>query len=195
MRISLVLLAISLLTGCGYRIKQNSEQTTVSIPFVKGDHEGQLVAELSRQLASSGHYTYVKEGGEYLLKVVILDDHSNRIGFRYDQSQFSGEVKKNLMADENRRQIEADVTLFRADTEEAIFGPVKVSAYSDFDYVYINSLETLSFINAQGQREKVLTFSLGQLDSVEGAQDDALFAIYRSLAGKIVESMAAFEED
>ncbi len=191
----LVLLATGFLTACGYHVKQSKEPATVSIPFVKGDHEGQLVAELARQLSSSGHYTYVKEGGEHLLQIVIVDDHANRIGFRYDQGEFSGKIKKNLMADENRRQIEADVTLFRADTDQPVFGPVRVSASSDFDYVYVNSLDTLSFINATGQREKVMTFSLGQLDSVEGAQDDALFAIYRALSAKIVESMASFQEN
>jgi hypothetical protein len=51
-------------------------------------------------------------------------------------------------------------------------------------------LKELSFINPQGKREKVMTFSLGQLDSIEGAQDAAVTPIYEQLAQRIVAALA-----
>jgi hypothetical protein len=49
----------------------------------------------------------------------------------------------------------------------------------------VNTLKELAFHDAQGKRKKTINFSLGQLDSVEGAQDAVLTPIYRQLAQKI----------
>jgi hypothetical protein len=50
-------------------------------------------------------------------------------------------------------------------------------------------LKTVSFINEKGKREKTIGFSLGQLDSIEGAQDAALTPIYCQLAQKIAQAL------
>ena len=96
------------------------------------------------------------------------------------------------MAEENRRTLTAQVSLVDTITEEVIVGPVNVKASTDYDYIDVNSLKTVSFINEQGKREKTITFSLGQLDSIEGAQDAALTPIYRQLAQKITQVLNRF---
>lgn len=182
---SLTILLV-LLSGCGYHAIQPEDKATISIPYVEGDQQGQLTAEIIRQLQQTGLYDFVREGGDYVLKVVIVGDQHETIGYRYDRKEISGNIEKNLMATENRRSLTAQITLTDVATEKTALGPLNVTASGEYDYIDVNSLRELSFINTQGKREKVIAYSLGQLDSVEGAQDNVLAPAYRQLAREIV---------
>jgi hypothetical protein len=161
---------------------------SISIPYVEGDNQGALTAEIIRQLDQSGIYDFVRKDGDLVLKVALVADSSGPIGYRYDRKEKSGKVEHNIMATENRRTLTAQVTLSSPATDEVAFGPLNIAASTDYDFVEVDSLKELSFIY-DGKREKVMTFSLGQLDSVEGAQDAALVPIYRQLAQKIVAAI------
>jgi hypothetical protein len=184
LNLKLLLIALSF-TSCGYHTAVSDNKTTISIPYVEGDAQGQFTAELIRQLTNSDIYEFVKKDGDLDLKVTIVGDKSDIIGFQYDLSHKKGKIERNLMAEENRRTLTAQVTLTDTSTEKVVMGPVKISASTDFDYIDVNSLKEVSFINAHGNREKTISFSLGQLDSIEGAQDAALTPIYRQLAQNI----------
>jgi hypothetical protein len=177
------LLALSL-TGCGYHAASD-DKTTISIPYVEGDAQGQLTAEIIRQIHNSDMYDFVKQDGDLILKVTIVGDKNDIVGFQYDLTTKKGKIERNLMAEENRRTLTAQVVLTRAATEEVVMGPLNIIATTDYDYIDVNSLKEVSFINPQGKREKTVNFSLGQLDSIEGAQDAALTPVYRQLAQKI----------
>jgi hypothetical protein len=178
------LLALSF-TSCGYHTTASDDKTTISIPYVEGDAQGQLTAELIRQLANSDLYDFVKKDGDLVLKVILVGDRNEIVGFQYDLTAKKGKIERNLMAQENRRSLTAQVTLTRGSTEEVVAGPFNISTSTDYDYIDVNSLKEVSFINAQGKREKTISFSLGQLDSIEGAQDAVLSPLYRQLAQKI----------
>lgn len=183
---SLSLLII--LASCGYQVaRSGDDQKTISIPYVEGDQQGQLTAEIIRQLEETGLYHFVRTGGDFRLKVVIVGDQKETVGFSYDRKEHSGKIQKNLMATENRRNLTAEITL--TEGEKAVLGPLKITASGEFDYVDVNSLKSLSFINENGKREKVMNFSLGQLDSVEGAEDNVLTPTYRQLARKIAAAL------
>ena len=71
--------------------------------------------------------------------------------------------------------------------EEVLLGPCTVSAQSDYDFSNPSSLEDISFIDPKtGKEEMILHYSLGQLDSEEGAKAEALSPIFEELAQKIV---------
>lgn len=178
-----------LLAGCGYQFQEREDRLTLSIPYVQGDNEGQLTNELIRQFAYSGAYSYVKEDGNLILKVAILGDTTEKIGFRYDRNEFTGKLETNLQPTEDRRTVTAEVILINAATEEVVTGPTIVTAFSDYDYTDINSIRSLSFFTPGGKRQTVLNFSLGQVDSIEGAQDDAVAPLSRQLAKKIVDGI------
>ena len=178
------LLALNL-SSCGYHSATADEKTTIAIPYVAGDNQGQLTAELIHQLVNSGLYDYVKQDGDLTLKVTLLDDKTDTIGFQYNLTHKKGKIERNLMPQENRRFLTAQVTLMRG-TEEVAMGPLNITSSAEYDFIDVNSLKEVSFINAQGKREKTISFSLGQLDSVEGAQDAARTPLYRQLAQKIV---------
>jgi hypothetical protein len=183
-----------ILTGCGYRFqdqKSSDGPLTISIPYIKGDDEGQLNTELARVLSNDPHFEYRQNGGAVVLEVAVIADGNDRIGYRYDRNPTSGKRRKNIVGTENRRTLTAEVKLIDTYTQEVLIGPVHVKARADYDYINPNSIRDLTFISSSGKTETVIDFSLGQLDSVEGAHDDSSVPIYRQLAQKIVDGVVS----
>lgn len=181
-----------LLAGCGYRFEGSSKPEGVvgiSIPYIKGDGEGLLNAELVKAISSSGMFDYVQNGGELVLQAAIINDGDDRIGFRYDRDPTSGKRRDNIVGTENRRSLSVQLTLIDGNTQEIVLDPFVVSATADYDYVDSNSIRDLTFITPNGTPQKVLDFSLGQLDSFEGAHDGTGIVIYRILAQKIIDGL------
>lgn len=187
-----VILGVLLLTSCGYRFDSPeaiANAVTISVPYIKGDPEGVLGAEIVRALSSSGQFDCVQTGGALILEVTILAEGDDRIGFRYDRDPTSGKRRDNIVGTENRLTVSAIIKLIDSSTQEILIAPQIIRAYADYDYVDSNSILDLTFIAPDGRPQKVLDFSLGQLDSVESAHDDALAVIYRQLAQKIVDGI------
>ncbi len=185
------ILGILLLASCGYHFEGSgvADAMTISVPYIKGDPDGMLGAELVRALSSSGQFDCVQTEGALILEAAIVAEGDDRIGFRYDRDPTSGERRVNIVGTENRLTVSAMVKLVDSATEEVLIGPQIVKAYADYDYVDSNSILDLTFAPPGKPFQKVLDFSLGQLDSVEGAHDDALAVIYRQLAQKIVDGL------
>ncbi len=162
---------------------------SLTIPYVQGDTDGMLTDALTRQCAESGLFECVQNGGEYILCVRMIGDTNHRIGYRYDRNDQTGQIKKNLIPVEYRRSVLAEVTLIRSSTDEVIFGPEAIFADGEFDSVNPSVLDDLTFINPLGFREKVIQFSLGQLDSEEGGTDNVRIPLYRQLAQSIVDGI------
>jgi hypothetical protein len=162
---------------------------TISVAYIKGDLEGHLNTELVRALSNSGCFDCVQNGGELSLEASIIDDGDDRIGYRFDRNPNTGELRDNIIGTENRRTITAVVTLIDTYTNAVVLGPQTVKAHTDYDYVDSNSIRDLTFITMNGVPVKVLDFSLGQLDSVDGAHDDTSMLIYKYLAQKIVDGL------
>lgn len=178
--------------GCGYHFdgdELHGGAVSISVSFIKGDLQGRLNTELVRALSDSGYFDCVQNGGELLLEVSIVGDGDNRIGYRYDRNPQTGKLRDNILGTENRRTLIANVSLIDTYTNSTILGPQIVKAEADYDYVDSNSIRDLIFMNQDGVPEKVLDFSLGQLDSFEGAHDDATIVIYHRMAQKIVNGL------
>lgn len=180
---SLLLLLFS--SSCGYRFERG-ESTSVSIPYVIGDQQGELTTALIRELAKSSLLRYSHGHGKWILSVKIINTEDERIGFRYDRSPVKGKLRKHLEGIENRRHILAEVTIVSSDTEELLYGPHLVSAASEYDYVDPDSLQDLSVRGPRGRFFSSEAFSLGQLDTIDAAKQDTLLLLYQKLAQKII---------
>jgi outer membrane lipopolysaccharide assembly protein LptE/RlpB len=188
------ILCLLALVGCGYHFedaKAVGGPVTISVPYIKGDPDGMLGSEIVRALSTSGQFDCVQTGGMVILEAVITADGDDRIGFRFDRDPTTGVLRDNIVGTENRLTVSATVKLVDAHTNEILIGPQIVKAYADYDYVDSNSIRDLTFFTPSGVPQKVLDFSLGQLDSVEGAHDDAFAVIFRHLAQKIVDGLIA----
>lgn len=179
-----------ILTSCGYRWQPEypeRQRPTVAVPFVIGDEEGNLTAELARVLNYSGVADFKNGAADYRLKVTIQNNAFETVGYRRDRQIIEGESKKNLLASEGRRSMTVEALLLRGETDEIAFGPYAITADSDYDYVDGDSLQDLAFAGPGGGQIVVLPFSLGQLESNEAAQEAASRPLYAQLAQKIVD--------
>ena len=178
------------MTACGYHWTSADELRTMTVPFVVGDEDGLLTAELVRSLSTASQVRIVPDG-RYRLEVSIVHDQVDPLGFRRDPQEVRGKVRKDLVQNEARKTIDANVTLIDSENLRPVIGPLKVSAYVDFDYVDGDCLQDLQFKNARGEKIIVLPFSLGQLESQESALEAAQRPLYRSLSQKIVDVISA----
>jgi len=160
--------------------------TKVSIPYIQGDADGKLTDALIKQLSLSPQFEYVSNGGSLILEGKIVRDSQENIGYQYNRQPVSGKRINTLIPNEGRREIEVEFSLIEEGTQKVIYGPVNVSSEGDYDFFDADSLRDTSFIDQTGRRQSVLFFSLGQLDSVEGASQVVLDSIYRNLANKLV---------
>ena len=178
-------------SSCGYHFTPTAyegERVSISIPYIQGDPEAILNNELADVLSSSGRFTCVQSGGDLMLQVVILSDANNRVGYRYDRDTVTGARKPNILSIENRRNITTQVTLYDAHSGDVLFGPVPIKASVDYDYVDYGSPDDLSTTTPYGT-VPTIRYSYGQLNTVEGAHDDASPNMYRGISQKIMQSI------
>jgi hypothetical protein len=180
------------LVGCGYHFdpatSSSSERIAINIPYIKGDHEGVLLSALAQAMGESGAFEYVYSGGNCALSISIISDSDDRIGYRYDRNPTNGTLRDNIVGTENRRTLAATIQLVDENTQEILLGPETVQVNADYDYFDGNSIRDL-VVFQQPDLQTTLSFSLGQLDSVEGAHDDTNASIYGLLADKIVSRL------
>lgn len=185
-----LLIALLLFSSCGYRYspKESSESDlTISVPYISGDPDALLNNELIYQLSASGEFSPVQSDGDLILQVVLVSDTHERIGFRYDRDNPSGSLEKNLLGVEGCRIVIAEVSLIERGSGKVILGPSEVRASVDYDYTDPGSPRDLLFAKTQ----PIMPFSLGQLDSQEGAHDDAARPLFRQLSQKIVVGLVS----
>ena len=179
------------LTGCGYHFQSDKEPITLSIPFIEGDLEGHFTAQLVKEISSSPRFIYHNYKGEYLLQVSILSSSEEQIGYQKDRLKIDGSLQKNLRPIEGRKIMTAKVSIAKRASQEIIWGPYEIVSDVDYDYVDQDSLFDLAFIEPSGARRTVLSFSLGQLEPIENAQQASHRSLYHSLCQKIIDTISA----
>ncbi|MGB7978640.1 MAG: hypothetical protein WCF19_05720 [Chlamydiales bacterium] len=187
-----LLFLINFLVSCGYRWQPSGLEggrPTITVPFVKGDEDGSFTSEIISCLSSSGLADVVSHGGEYELRVSILGEESEKIGFRVDPQKVDGKIRKNLLAAEGRRRMTIEAALWSRD--QCAFGPYKISADAEYDYIDGDSIQDLTFVNPAGVVVTVLPFSLGQLEPVESAEHAATRPLFARLARKIADAISS----
>jgi hypothetical protein len=171
------LTCLSLLPSCGYRWEQGTtvvSERSLSIPYVKGDGDGELTTALIGAIARSGIFRYSPEGGELILQVTVLDYLSDNVGFCYDSNR-KGCLTSSIIPNETRVTAWVELSLSEAATGRVLLGPVRLSADVEFDHDYYSS------------RNAVNVFSLGQFTDMDEAYDAAQRPLNRNLAYKIVD--------
>lgn len=180
-KLSICLIALNL-CSCGYRSLADGDHT-LAIPYVEGDLDGALTSELVRAVAASGKYTLDGAGSRYRLDVKILKDDHYEIGYEYDTQ--GTEQYNRLIVNEERREMTLEVKLTDLETGDVLFGPDKIVAQADYDFVDPESLPDTTLPSGAS----ALSFSLGQLDAQEGARQGAGMPLHRKLAQKIASRL------
>ncbi|SCA63477.1 Uncharacterized protein SCG7109_AP_00120 [Chlamydiales bacterium SCGC AG-110-M15] len=175
--ISLFLCISLLLSSCGYKTgygKLSDKYQTITIPFVDGDKSGFLTAELIKRFSQSGALEYRNASAELELKVVLLDDHEEHVGFQFDRD-LNNNVVNRLTPTEGRSKVLAEISVIESSTGKTLLGPEELIAVADFDFDPDISVDN------------VTEFSLGQLSSSDSARDVAKVTTSEILSRKIVD--------
>lgn len=175
------LLFLLCLTGCGYcwgRGGVVEEYQSICIPYVDGDYDGHLTNFLIREVTTNGNLRYQRTGGQIALRVVIRDIRVDNVGFRYD-NEVLADRKNTVVPTETRITALAEVTVYETCGDCVVIGPDLVTAHIDFDH---------DFYSNEGG---VNVFSLGQLNDLDLAEQEAYRPLYRELAKRIREHIYA----
>lgn len=169
-----LILLLPLLMGCGYQFANGGQCHSVTVPYAIGDTDGGLTSEVVKYLSTSGSYRYVQDGGDFVLKIRILDFRDKNIGFRYDVDS-KGCRLNSIIPAETRTSIVVEIELVEANSCRCVIGPARLSASVDYDHEYYSSPNGVN------------VFSLGQLSDSYEARDAAVIPLNAAIAQKIVD--------
>lgn len=186
-----LIVALVFLSSCGYHIVNSTNDNTIGIPFVPGDKDGLLTKAITQEISTSGFGEYRSRNTRYELSVKLEPDFVERVGYRYDRLA-DGTLRPNIIGTETRRTVTVTYELIDNLYDKVVFGPKSTSAFADFDYLDTDNIADMSFINPLGQRILAFNYSLGQLNTIEGATDSSLISIYRNLSKNIADELALY---
>jgi hypothetical protein len=192
-KVLVVLLLISgLLSGCGYSVQGSTPSEKiglVSIPVIKEDDDGILRNSLARAISETGKYKYASKEASAELVIKFENEYVDIIGYEWDVNAATGIELNRLYPDEGRKSVVASVALIDVKTKDPIIEPFKVIAQANYDFVNPVALKDIEFRDARGQKQTTLQYSLGQLDSEEGARSACSATLYQDLAKKILDGL------
>ncbi|MGK5595238.1 MAG: hypothetical protein ACSNEK_07775 [Parachlamydiaceae bacterium] len=175
-KVLLGLASCVLFVGCAYQFGLGNsllQGKTVSIPYIEGDLDGFLTEAVIGEVSKCLNASYTSGCGEVVLKIKIIDDYEENIGFRYDRKR-NGSLRKTIVPIEARATLVAKVEILDS-MGKCLMSPVFIKASLDYDHDYYSS------------RDRINIFSLGQLSDIDSAQDAARRPLNHVLARKIAD--------
>lgn len=187
-----IIAVASLLTGCSYTAPTNQfgeDVAVMSISLIRGDEDGYLRDDLARQLSRSPGYAYSSSSGPYRIDVKIDKDSAEKIGYAWDEEPLTGAFIQRLYPNEGRRIVKATVSVTDTQQNKVVIEPFVVTASAEFDFVNPTALKNIEFRDMDGQEHSVLQYSLGQLDSEEGAKAESFQPLASELSKQIMQAL------
>lgn len=188
----LLLIICVTLSSCGYRgvyCDPKVHAKPVSVALISIDDNGIFRQKLARALSATGQYYYSSYPTRYQLCVEILQNQTHMVGYMWDRSPITGVRLDRLYPSEQRRFIKAKVTLKDTELKENLINPFEIYTQVDFDFVNPTVLKNVQFKDVFRQTQSVLQYSLGQLDSEEGGQNESYEPLFDLLTEKIISGI------
>lgn len=175
------------LCSCTYHLVSDKSAAlrNVHIPYVKGDLDGRLTDAIIKEIALSPTLSTGKGNYNHILDIHIKKNKNTHVGYRYDRIESTGELINRLIPIEERKKVILEVAVLDTD-KQLIYGPFEVESHADFDFVNFDTYHDLAFVDQYGIARSSLSYSLGQLDAIEGANQSVYDALYETLAKKIL---------
>jgi hypothetical protein len=174
---SLLVCLVLVFSNCGYRAGSGSplsQYSSISVPYVEGDEDGRLTAAIVQRISETGAFKYEQEGGDLMLKVRLVSQRTENIGFQYDR-QNDGSLSKRVVPSEARLSVRTECSVVENGSGRVLLGPTELDSSVDYDYdPYSN------FANSN-------VFSLGQLTAPEAAQEASRRPLDAQIAHQIVD--------
>ena len=174
-----VCFAASQFSACSWRLASSVDKKdarSIAIPYVEGDSSGRLTNDLVEEVEKQTGLVFSGDGGELTLKVVLVDNTYDNIGFRFDPKQLhSHKHEKKLIPNETRQLDLAEVTVIDNASGAILLGPAYI--LSSYDYDHQNYT----------MNNDINVFSLGQLSDIDTAIDALDIPRYNHLAQEIAQ--------
>lgn len=164
-------------SACSWRLASSVDKKdtrSIAIPYVAGDSSGRLTNTLIEEVGKQTGLRFAGDGGELTLKVVLLDNTYDNIGFRFDPKKLHHH-KKKLIPNETRQKDLAEVTVIDNASGNTLLGPAYILSTYDYDHQNYT------------MNNDVNIFSLGQLSDIDTAIDALDIPRYNLLAKEIAE--------
>ena len=167
----LSLLSLFLFSSCGFRnayYTHKEEPLPIQVPFVEGDRSGKVTSLLIEQLEKSGHFSCT-DNGLYILKVKLVDDKHETIGFRHKPKDSHNKIIPN----ETRVKQLAQISLLEKGSNKTVFGPFYILSQAEYDHQNYSIDQDINH------------FSLGQLSDIDTSHEVLDIPVFRNLAEQI----------
>ncbi len=191
--LSLMLVA-ALCSSCRYHssnIDLNGDSVIeTSIPTIQKDPNGYFRNYLAREMSYTNGFYYKEDDAKYKLLVTVTEDTKTKITFMWDRDPVTNTDLRVFYPTEDSRECVAKVELVDSDTGKAVIPAFFVKASADYDYVNPTVKQAVEFTTPSDGTQSVLQYSLGQLDSLEGADKESFNPIYDKLAKKIIARLS-----
>ena len=187
-------LATILCNSCNYGLAKldidGASVIETTIPVIKKDPRGILRNQLAREMSFTNSIHYKDRNAKYKLLVTITEDATSKITFMWDRNPKTNANLDVFYPTEGQREVVAKVELVEAKTGVAVIEPFYLRAESIYDFVNPTVPGTLEFNDPYVGDISVLQYSLGQLDSEEGAETESYEPAYEMLAKKIISRLS-----
>lgn len=174
-------------SSCGYKLSysQGEPYKRYSVMYQGCFEDPSLTYAIVKNLSENSRWLFDKNSPEYLLVIEQIDQQSAPIGYKYDIKEKTQMPINRLIPIEGRKNVKIFCNLLKNNEEKSSIKKFSIEAASDYDFVNFDNFRDLSFIDKQGVPQTVLQYSLGQLDSSDGAQAAAIKASYLKIGRKI----------
>ncbi len=161
------------LSSCGYRsLAQNhalSSYSTISIPYVEGDKDGELTSILAQTVVSAGGFKYRTDDGDLVLRVKILDKKVEDVGYDRQYGP-DGQLTRAMTPNERRLSLLVEVTVIDGCTQKVLLGPEKLSTSVKYDF------------DPEFSEDNLVSYSLAQYNFSESAERMAFVPLNQQIA-------------
>lgn len=176
-RIIVIIIICCLNSSCGYRFlnKANVPYTTY-VPYIEGDMDGNLTNTLIQRMADLGYFTPISGVSDFIIQARVKSNVIDPIGFQFAPKN----IDRNIIANENRHTIELEFSILSGKTQEKLFGSYFIKESIDYDF-----LDQYPCKYSTQREESTVNFSLGQLDSREGALSSSIDPLFHKITDKM----------
>lgn len=176
---SIIIIVICFLSSsCGYHfLTKPKTSPTLAIPYIQGDLDGEVTNILIQKMTELGYFIPVSGISDFIIQAQVKSDRVDVIGFQFDPKYIED---KRVIANENRRSIELEFSILSGRTREKLFGPYLIKESIDYDF-----LDDCPCKDSIQSQQSSLNFSLGQLDSREGAFSSCASPLFHKVTDRI----------
>jgi hypothetical protein len=180
------LVFLSFSSCSGYHFRSSSSKDTVSFNMreIIQDSRGELTEQIIQAISKDSCWKWDPKNPRFIVSCNILELSHEPLGYRYDRFEPTAQVINRLIPIEARKKLKVEISIEDLQSNQTS-GPFYLEGFADYDFVNFDTYKDLAFTDLQGQTQSSLSYSLGQLDASQGAEEAAILRCCEEIGSKI----------